>query len=130
MKRPFVVVFLILGLVLIFELAMIVRHQWPYGEAVPPAHVSSLREYLEWRPESTFFLAIRSDQGLTLVVEGRWTKPFFNSGPAAYAFDEKGKLLDWTSERGDGPFQGRWWPRGCTTERLSKGEALSRFGEV
>ena len=124
---------LFLGLILLLPFlslpAVCVIREWPDGEAEPPANVDSLREYLSWRPDSTFFLEIRNDQGETLLVHGRISR-FLSSGPAAYAFDEKGKLVDWTSDRGDdGAFTRGTFGRNYTTERLSKDEALSRFSE-
>jgi hypothetical protein len=69
------------------------------GRGVPPAIVKTFDAFLEWRPEATDFYAIENPP--RLVAIGR-SEGLVVSGPAAYVFDESGKLIEWEVEMGEG----------------------------
>jgi hypothetical protein len=82
----------------------------------PTGRVSSLSEYLAWRPSATWspsaadFAVVDVDGKQHVIAYGpknSWL--LLASGPSAYIFDDTGRLVDWSSDIGDdGEFDRRW----------------------
>lgn len=93
----------------------------------PTGRAGTLREYLAWRPTAGRFAAVTVGGGEEHVIAygpaSSWL--LMSSGPSAYVFDEKGRLVDWSYDIGDDPtFDGRWSAqRSCGGGRvLSRGD--------
>lgn len=81
-----------------------------HRRAVPTGRVSTLADYLSWRPSAEQFVAV-DVSGQQYVIAygpaGRWF--LMASGPAAYVFDSSGKLVDWSPDIGDDSgFDNKW----------------------
>ena len=70
------------------------------GRGVPPANVRTLAAFFAWRPEATRFFVTKTKPQQLLAL-GR-LEGLVVSGPAAYVFDEQGRLTDWELETGEG----------------------------
>src|SRR5436190_17451546 len=78
--------------------------------ANPSGHVSTLREYLAWRPSAEQFAAVDVNGKAYVIAYGGPTSSWLllSSGPSAYVFDDTGRLVDWSADIGDDPtFDGR-----------------------
>lgn len=75
---------------------------------VPPAGVTGLETFLQWRPETTGFYPLRAADGAEHLMATGASRPFA-SGPSAYIFDRSGRLADWSNDIGDDPAFDRTW---------------------
>ena len=74
----------------------------------PPPHVTTLTEFLHWRPQTTRVLVVSSAGQEYLCALGP-KAGLLSSGPSAYVFDASGLLKDWTTDAGDDPhFRDKW----------------------
>ena len=93
----------------------------------PIGRISTLGDYLAWRPSAEQFAAVDVNGRPHVIAYGPMSSwLLFSSGPSACVFDDKGRLVDWSSDIGDDPrFDQRW---GAQRSR-GGGRPLSR-GEV
>ena len=88
------------------------------NRGVPPAKVRTFDAFLAWRPDATRFV-VTDAKPPQLIALGR-LEGLVVSGPAAYVFDEQGRLTDWELETGEG---------GPVTQILEEaGKELDRAG--
>src|SRR5690349_12178007 len=78
--------------------AEIVSHR----RSVPTGRVSTLTDYLAWRPSAEQFEAVDVEGQQYVIAYGPAGRAFLMaSGPAGYVFDSSGKLVDWSPDIGD-----------------------------
>lgn len=62
-----------------------------HARAKPPAHVTNIVSFLQWKP---------APMGVRRLAVG--TNTYWQAlGPAAYSFDASGALIGWTPDMGD-----------------------------
>jgi hypothetical protein len=99
-----------------------VRHR----RADPTGRVSSLSEFLIWRPSTEQFALTEVDGQQYVLAYGPAGRTL-PSGPAGYVFGPDGKLVDWSSDIGDDPaFDDKWdAQRARGTRPLSRSEVAT-----
>lgn len=88
------------GLLLLFLVGCIAADQIPHSKAKPPKTVIDLNSYLVWHPKPMGAYRISSGTNTYYMVTGPAGR-YIPSGPAGYAFDERGRFLAWSSDIGD-----------------------------
>lgn len=94
----------------------------------PTGRVSTLDDYLAWRPSVDRFAAVDIDGRQHVIAYGpasSWL--LLSSGPSAYVFDDTRRLVDWSPDIGDDPkFDERWHAQRSlgSGRRLSRSKAL------
>lgn len=76
----------------------------------PAGRISTLGDYLAWRPASDQFTTVDVDGKSHVIAYGPMSSwLLLSSGPSAYVFDDAGRLTAWSSDIGDDPqFDQRW----------------------
>src|SRR5262249_22573073 len=92
-----------------------------FRRTVPPAYVTDIDSFLQWRPGTEQFAVLTGDnQHLMATGDGGGLLP---SGSSAYVFDRSGKLVDWCPDIGDNPkFDQKWQAQ----HSLGSGKSVSR----
>jgi hypothetical protein len=76
----------------------------------PTGRVSTLSDYLAWRPAASEFAAVEVNGTQHVIAYGpksSWL--LLSSGPSAYVFDGTGRLVDWSTDIGDdSEFDDKW----------------------
>jgi hypothetical protein len=70
----------------------------------PTGRVSTLNDYLAWRPSAEQFAAVDVNGKQHIIAYGpasSWL--LLSSGPSACVFDDRGSLVDWSSDIGERP---------------------------
>jgi hypothetical protein len=91
----------------------------------PPATVTDMRSFLKVMPEPGRVYVHSIEDVECMIFEGPIPSSFLYtpSGPPAYVFDSSGKLVDWTTDRGDDPrFQATWLLSPRSRRELSDAE--------
>jgi hypothetical protein len=74
----------------------------------PPAGVVTVEQVLRWRPQTERVLVVSAGGEEYLCAVGP-KAGLLPSGPSAYVFDGKGRLVGWTADAGDDPtFRNKW----------------------
>ena len=115
-----------LGLVLVLAIpaAMIGYSSWRSSHLHPPPSVRTLDDLLAWRTPGGLYLITRDGQQY-LEAQGL-DYDLGASGPPGYVFDEKGSLIDWTTDSGDDSKYQHKWHR-FPEWRPARAEEVSRF---
>jgi hypothetical protein len=81
-----------------------------HGRVNPTGRISTLDEYLAWRPSAQQFAKVDLNGRQHMIAYGPMSSwLLLSSGPSAYVFDDKGRLVDWSSDIGDDPqFDEQW----------------------
>jgi hypothetical protein len=67
----------------------------------PTGRVSTLGGYLAWRPSAERFAAVEVNGRPHVIAYGPMSSwLLLSSGPSAYAFDDAGRLVDWSPDGG------------------------------
>jgi hypothetical protein len=95
-----------------------------YRRADPTGCVFTLSEFLAWRQWAEQFALVDVGGQQHVIAYGPAGRTFLMaSGPAAYVFDARGKLVDWSPDIGDDSvFDNKW---GAQRAR-GPGQTLSR----
>jgi hypothetical protein len=76
----------------------------------PTGRISTLNEYLAWRPSGAQFAQVDVNGKPHIICYGptsSWL--LLSSGPSACVFDDTGRLVDWSPDIGDDPqFNEKW----------------------
>jgi hypothetical protein len=76
----------------------------------PTGRVSTLNEYLAWRPSAEQFAQVDVNGKPHIIAYGPMSSwLLLSSGPSACVFDDTGRLVDWSSDIGDdSQFDEKW----------------------
>jgi hypothetical protein len=89
----------------------------------PPAAATTLQGFAAWQQTSVRYVS-RDDAAIVIALVSFHESERLASGPAAYVFNENGRLVDWTVDMGDDSrFQSKWPIRGEDSE-ISLSEAV------
>jgi len=98
-----------------------------HKQSTPPEEVQTLERFAEVMPPPQFLQSFQRNENKYLLWAGP-SAPWYllHSGPPTYIFDDSGRLIDWTPDRGDTPtFDKKWgWE---DTPFIPLDEAKSRF---
>jgi hypothetical protein len=95
---------------------------------VPPAHVKSFDDYIDWRPAPLYIVLFQRGSDTLLAVAGSSDSPV-PSGPAMYIFDASGQMIDWTGDSGDSDLPERYQIRKNTIRGLTVSGAHDWFSQ-
>ncbi len=81
-----------------------------YRRVNPAGRVSTLSDYMAWRPSADQFAAVDINGKQHVIAYGPMSSwLLLSSGPSACVFDDTGRLVDWSSDIGDDPqFDEKW----------------------
>jgi hypothetical protein len=75
----------------------------PLSDARPPENLQTLEEFRAWKAGRILGRGTYTTAGATYTVMLGPPGRYLASGPAAYLFDNSGRFVDWTSDKGDHP---------------------------
>jgi hypothetical protein len=107
---------------LLLVAAWLVAESLLHRRTIPPKGVIDIGSFLEWRKDTHRFVILADSKNKHLMATGPGGG-LMPSGPAAYVFDDHGRLVDWSPDIGDDDaFDQRW----NAQRARSSGSALPR----
>lgn len=91
----------VLAFLLLFGFVFIDHLPSLWNNISPPAHVTTIDEFREWKADGIGAEGTYENGGKTYTVVLGEFGAFLASGPAAYVFDSEGAFVDWTPDMGD-----------------------------
>ena len=101
---------------------------WRYQQLVPPPETYTIRQFASHFPPPRRLKIGQAYGGETVVIWSAEKIDCLASGPAQYAFDEKGRFVAWTPDCGDVPFKPMLRVRLRTLQPITLEEAMLLCG--